>query len=284
MVPRRAALCQRVHRSSVRIVLRAAFCACAVLLLALPANAQSVKSKGTTSQQFATRLTKPGGKMLVQADQMVYDYQRDIVAVVGHVQIYYDDAILEADRVTYSRKTDRLHAEGNVRYKAKDGNVFYGETMDVTRDFREGFVNALLVETPDKTRFAASTGERIGGNTTVFRSGVYTACEACKEDPKRPLLWQVKAVRIIHNETERIIYYQDATIEFFGIPMAYQIPFVVFAFTVPETILPPIAWDGLHLLTMVFFLIGPNSLCGTARLRARGTASAATRSRRWTRH
>jgi membrane protease YdiL (CAAX protease family) len=43
----------------------------------------------------------------------------------------------------------------------------------------------------------------------------------------------------------------------FGIPMAYQIPFVVFAFTVPETILPPIAWDGLHLLTMVFFLIGP---------------------------
>lgn len=224
MVPRRAALSARANLSSVRIAVRAAFCVCALLLLALPANAQSVKTKGTSSQQFAARLAKPGGKMLVQADQMVYDYQRDIVAVVGHVQIYYDNAILEADRVTYNRKTDRLHAEGNVRYKAKDGNVFYGETMDVTRDFREGFVNALLVETPDKTRFAASTAERIGGNTTVFRSGVYTACEACKEDPKRPLLWQIKAVRIIHNETERIIYYQDATIEFFGIPMAY-LPF-----------------------------------------------------------
>jgi membrane protease YdiL (CAAX protease family) len=43
----------------------------------------------------------------------------------------------------------------------------------------------------------------------------------------------------------------------FGIPMAYQIPFVIVAFSVSETILPPIAWDGLHLLTMVFFLVCP---------------------------
>jgi LPS-assembly protein len=195
------------------------------VLACAPAWAQSTppaKTKSTASQKFlAGRTSNPQAKMLVQADEMVYDTKNDRVSVVGHVQIYYDESILEADRVTYDRKTDRLRAEGNVRYKAKDGNVFHGEEMELTRDFREGFASALLVETPDRTRFAAARAERREGNQTVFSSGVYSACEACKNDPTRPLLWQVKAVRIIHDEREQTIYYQDAQIEFFGIPIAY---------------------------------------------------------------
>jgi len=29
--------------------------------------------------------------------------------------------------------------------------------------------------------------------TTVLQNGVYTACEPCKDDPRKPPLWQVKA-------------------------------------------------------------------------------------------
>ena len=55
----------------------------------------------------------------------------------------------------------------------------------------------------------------------MFQSGVYTACEACKDDPKKPPLWQVKAARIIHDEGEKMIYFEDARLEFFGMPLAY---------------------------------------------------------------
>jgi LPS-assembly protein len=55
----------------------------------------------------------------------------------------------------------------------------------------------------------------------VFENGVYTACAPCKDDPKKPPLWQVKGARIIHNQTEKMLYFENAQLEFFGVPMAY---------------------------------------------------------------
>ena len=68
---------------------------------------------------------------------------------------------------------------------------------------------------------AATRADRSSGNYTVFENGVYTACAPCKDDPKKPPLWQVKAARIIHNQTEKMLYFEDARLEFFGVPMAY---------------------------------------------------------------
>ncbi len=157
--------------------------------------------------------------MLVNADELVHNYHDNLVSAAGHVQIYYEGAVLEADRVTYDRNTNRLHAQGNVRYKAKDGRILYGEVLEMDRDFRQGFANSLLIETPQKTHFAAARVDRTEGNVTVFRSGIYTACQACQDDPKKPPLWQVKAQRIIHNENERVIYYENAVFELLGQPV-----------------------------------------------------------------
>ena len=179
------------------------------------------KPKSLSEALASKRKADSSAKMLVQADELVYDYQNDKVSAVGHVQIYYDGAVLEANRVTHDRRTDRLSAQGNVVYKAKDGNIIYGESLELDKDFKEGFVNSLLLETTDKTRFAAARADRSDGNITVYQSGVYTACEPCKEDPKKPPLWQVKAARIIHNETEKMIYYENASLEFFGQPLAW---------------------------------------------------------------
>ena len=63
------------------------------------------------------------------------------------------------------------------------------------------------------------------GNYTVLQNGVYTACEPCKNDPKKPPLWQVQAARIIHDQTEKMLYFEDARIEFFGVPLAW-VPFM----------------------------------------------------------
>ena len=63
------------------------------------------------------------------------------------------------------------------------------------------------------------------GNYTVLQNGVYTACEPCKNDPKKPPLWQVQAARIIHDQTEKMLYFEDARVEFFGVPLAW-VPFM----------------------------------------------------------
>jgi LPS-assembly protein len=82
-------------------------------------------------------------------------------------------------------------------------------------------VDSLRLDTPDQTRMAAARAERSQGNYTVFHNGVYTACAPCKDDPKKPPLWQVKAARIIHDQKEHMIYFEDASLEFFGKPLAW---------------------------------------------------------------
>jgi LPS-assembly protein len=165
------------------------------------------------------------GPMLVQATEIRYDYTNNTVAAVGNVQIYYGGATIEADQVIYDQKTKRLRAQGNVRLTEPDGKITYGQTIDLSDDYRDGFVDSLRLETPDDTRFAAARADRAKGNYTVLQNGVYTACEPCKDDPKKPPLWQVQAARIIHDEGEKMLYFEDARIEFFGVPLAY-VPFM----------------------------------------------------------
>ena len=170
------------------------------------------------------RPTTNDGQMLVQATEVNYDYNNSRVSAVGSVQIYYNGSTLEADKVIYDQKTKRLHAEGNVRLTDPDGKITYANLIDLSDDYRDGFVDSLRLDTADQTRMAATRADRTGGEVTIFQNGVYTACAACKDNPKKPPLWQVKGARIIHNQTEKMLYFEDARLEFFGQPIAY-LPF-----------------------------------------------------------
>ena len=158
--------------------------------------------------------------MVVRATEINYDYTNERVSAVGNVQLYYGDSTLEADRVIYDQKTKRLHAEGNV-VLTQGATVTRGQIMDLSDDYRDGFVDSLRIDAPDDTRVAATRAERSAGNFTIFHNGVYTACEACKDDPQKPPKWQVKAMRIVHDQNEKMFYFEDAKLEFLGVPFAY---------------------------------------------------------------
>jgi LPS-assembly protein len=164
---------------------------------------------------------KNDGQMLVQATEVDYDYNNSRISAVGNVQMFYNGTSVEADKVIYDQKTKRLHAEGNIRMTDAEGKITYANIMDLSDDYRDGFVDSLRVDTEDQTRMAATRADRSSGNYTVFDNGVYTACAPCKDDPKKPPLWQVKGARIIHNQTEKMLYFENAQLEFFGVPMAY---------------------------------------------------------------
>jgi len=199
---------------------------CGGLIFSAPAPAQELqfpqRPPPLKKSRIAIERERSGQKqMLVQATEVDYDYANNRVAAVGNVQIYFNGSTLQADRVIYDQKTKRLHAEGNVRLTEEDGKVTYGEIMDLSDDYRDGFVDSLRLDAPEQTRMAAARAERSSGSFTVFHNGVYTACAPCKDDPKKPPLWQVKAARIIHDQGEKMIYFEDARIEFFGRPMAW---------------------------------------------------------------
>jgi len=202
--------------------------------------------------------------MLVQADEVRYDYSNDSVAAVGHVQLYYGGSTVEADRVVYDQKTKRLRAEGNARLTEPTGRITFGQIINLSDDYRDGFVDSLRVETPDETRFAGARADRAQGKYEVLQNGVYTACEPCQEHPEKPPEWQVRAARIIHDDGEKMVYFEDAKIDLFGLPIAY-FPFL----STPDPtvkrksgfLYPTIGYSnahGLSIETPYYFNLAPN--------------------------
>lgn len=160
-------------------------------------------------------------ELLLEADTIVYDNDRNTITAVGGVQIDYDGNRLVAQRVAFDRNTSRLIASGGVEIVDPNGTRIYSDQIDVTDDFRDAFVRTLRVETADKTYFAAESAERANGELTTFNQGVYTACEPCAERPDKPPLWQVKAQKIIWNGKTKTVRFERARFEMFGMPLAF---------------------------------------------------------------
>ncbi|MCG6858094.1 MAG: LPS-assembly protein LptD [Salaquimonas sp.] len=181
-----------------------------------PAFAQSAGAS-----MFGAAPSNPQAQMLLEADQLVYDNDQNVVSAVGNVVISYDNYTLTAKRVTYSRASGRVIANGDVEIIEPNGSHVFAEEIDVTDDFRDGFVSSLHVETAENTRFAAESAERREGEIAIFNQGVYTACEPCREHPEKPPLWQIRANRVIINNHTRRIEYEGASFELWGHPIAY---------------------------------------------------------------
>ncbi|MET0170015.1 MAG: LPS-assembly protein LptD, partial [Aliihoeflea sp.] len=157
---------------------------------AAPAFAQSIDLSSTRDSN---------ADMLLEADTLIYDNDRNRITAVGSVQIEYDGNRMVAQRVTYDRATSRLIASGGVEIIDPDGTRFQSDEIDVTDDFADAFVRTLRVETTDKVYFGADRAERRDGAVTEFERGVYTACEPCEENPDKSPVWNIKAQKIIWN-------------------------------------------------------------------------------------
>lgn len=214
---------QRVgrHRNDVR---RAGFRAALALFLAtvgVPALVGPIAAQDATGLTSIAGQPDPDAQLLLQADELVYDYDNETITALGNVRIDYDDNRLVADRVVYIQRTGRLQAIGQVEILQPDGTRLTADEIDITDDFGDGFINTLRVVTPENTRFTAETAIRRDGKITIFNRGIYTACEPCQERPERPPLWQVKSQRTIWNSEEKTIRFEQARFEFLGIPIAY---------------------------------------------------------------
>ncbi len=189
--------------------------ACALVGVALPGGAWA------QSIDLDRANVSPDAELLLEADTLVYDNDRNTITAEGGVRIDYDGHRLVARRIVYNRATARLIASGDVEIVDRQGTRIHTDEIDITDDFRDAFVRTLRVETVDKAYFAADSAEREGGEVTTFNYGVYTACEPCREKPDKAPAWRVKAQKIIWNGKEKTVRFESARFELFGLPIAY---------------------------------------------------------------
>ena len=160
-------------------------------------------------------------RLLLDADTLTFDSNQNIVTVSGDVQIFYAGNSLEADKVVYNRTAGKLKAVGKVRLIEVNGNVVRSEEVELSEDFKNGFIKSLQIESIDETYFAASSGERINGEKTILKNGVYSVCAVCRVKPGRIPTWRIKAEEIIIDDVTHKIRYKNASFELLGVPVAY---------------------------------------------------------------
>jgi LPS-assembly protein len=189
--------------------------------VAVLASAVSLGSGAISSPALAQAAGALDGNVLIEADEMVHDRQADVVTATGNVEVTSDERVLLADSIVYDRPTKTVTANGNVSLLQPDGQVLFADSMVLSDDFADGVAETVRLLLEENARVAANSGIRSAANRTELSKAVYTVCDVCEQDPDSPPLWQIRSFKVVHDKEKQRVEYQDAFIEFFGVPVLY---------------------------------------------------------------
>jgi LPS-assembly protein len=174
---------------------------------------------------FAAEPAPANPPIVFSADEVVYDDVRQVVRASGDVEVSRVDRVLRADEIVYDRTGDTLTARGNVSLVGPEGDIAFADKATITGDLKDGIIKDLRLIFRDGSRLAAAGGRRSAGTVTEMYNAVYSPCELCEANPAEPPLWQIKAVKVTHDKTEKTVEFSDAWLEFAGVPVFY-LPYV----------------------------------------------------------
>ena len=197
-----------------RSIVAVALCGAALL----PLIAQAATQLGAARPKPVAPVDN---QVLLQADQVVYDDEHKMVSAVGHVEIVDQGRTLLAERVDYDQNTDTVTAKGHVSLTDTRGNVAFADHMVLTDHMRDGALKGFGALIGKSGRLAARSAQRVGGTTLIAHNGVYSPCKICQQTGSRTPLWQVKAERIVYDQTKHQVRFTSATIEVKGVPVAW---------------------------------------------------------------
>ena len=161
----------------------------------------------------------PDQPVALVADQIVYDANSRRIVATGSVQVFYGDRTLTADSITYDDTTGRIEAEGDLVLRDETGATIFADAADLDAELRDGLIEGARAVLGAQAKLAAVEGRRVDNRYNALSKAVYSPCKVCQEDPTP--LWRIRARRIIHDEEEKIIHYENATFDVLGLPIAW---------------------------------------------------------------
>jgi LPS-assembly protein len=156
-----------------------------------------------------------------QADTAEYDREAGVVTLTGHVEFWQNGRALLADRVTFNRNTNVAAAQGNVVVLEPDGQTLFADYAELGAGLKDGVLSGMRALLAEGGKLAANGARRTDAKLNELSRVVYSTCDLCKDHPERAPLWQIRAREAIQDIDNKRIEYQDAVVDFFGVPVAY---------------------------------------------------------------
>ena len=156
----------------------------------------------------------------IEADKIEYLNLDGKIKAIGSVKIIQNEYELNADEISFNQKNDIIEGAGNIILEKIGGEKIFASKIKLSSDLTNGIIENPTLQTIDGLNISSAYAIRSNGNSLILKKGIFSPCKICSEN-KRKLSWQVKANRIIYDENNENIIYEDARFELFGFPVFY---------------------------------------------------------------
>jgi len=156
----------------------------------------------------------------IEADKIEYLNLDGKIKAIGSVKIIQNEYELNADEISFNQKNDIIEGTGNIILEKIGGEKIFASKIKLSSDLTNGIIENPTLQTIDGLNISSAYAIRSNGNSLILKKGIFSPCKICS-DNKRKLSWQVKANRIIYDENNENIIYEDARFELFGFPVFY---------------------------------------------------------------
>ena len=136
----------------------------------------------------------------------------------GNVVAWFDGYRLEATAIAYDPASDQLTIEGPLLITTPDGMILTADAATLDPGFRDALLTGARLVLDRQLQLAAAQIARIDGRYNALDKAAVTSCRIC--DGRAPL-WEIRARRVIHDETERQLYFDDARLLVRGVPVLW---------------------------------------------------------------
>ena len=154
----------------------------------------------------------------LMADQVTFDQERGLLVASGSVEVLYEGRVLRAERIVYDQKAEEIRVEGPLMLTDPDGAVLLADSAALTPDLEEGLVSSAKLLIAGKMQLAAAELQRTKGRYSTLQRVIASSCTICPENPTPT--WAIRAARVTQDEAIRRVYFEDARLELFGVPVA----------------------------------------------------------------
>lgn len=155
---------------------------------------------------------------LLVADSVFIEGESRLIAQ-GNVEALYDGTRLTASRIVYDESDGSLTLEGPIRITDPEGDVLIANSGRLSTDMQEGLLRGARMVLDQQLQLASVEARRVAGRYTQLSKVAVTSCQVCG-DTSAPL-WQIRASRVVHDEEERQLYFENATFRVLDVPIFY---------------------------------------------------------------
>ncbi|MGC1504988.1 MAG: LPS assembly protein LptD [Sulfitobacter sp.] len=167
---------------------------------------------------LASAQEPPPSAAVLVADQVFITRDRTLVAQ-GNVEAFQGTTRIRAKSIRYNQQSGALIIEGPIVLSEGDETIILADAAQLDQGLQNGLLTGARLILNQQLQLAAVQIDRVDGRYNQLYKTAVTSCKIC-EDGEAPL-WQIRAKRVIHDQLEQQLYFDEATFHIKNVPVFY---------------------------------------------------------------